>query len=310
MVTGWATLWNTTDNAFYFIMAISVILLVGIMGTMLYFVFRYSKERNPQAENIASSVPLEILWTVIPTLIVLAMFWVGWKGFIYKRTVPAGSMQVKVVGRMWSWSFTYENGKKSSVLKLPYNKPVKLLITSQDVLHSVFIPAFRVKEDAVPGKETYLWFLPDQMGKFDVFCSEFCGAGHADMITKVEVVSEEEFKTWLQATETATAATDGKVSLPVMGERLVREKGCLACHSTDGTARVGPSFKALWGKKETVIRNGVEVQVVIDEEHIRLQLFQPEKDRVKGFPPMMPSQKGLVNDDEARAIIEYLKTQK
>lgn len=138
-------------------------LLVGVTGVMLYFVVRYSRKRNPDPEDITENLLLEIIWTVIPTLLVLVIFWVGWKGFQYMRTVPPDAMLVKVTARMWSWSFQYENGKLSSVLNIPVRRPVKLAITSADMLHSLFIPAFHVKEDAVPGMETHLWFLPDEV---------------------------------------------------------------------------------------------------------------------------------------------------
>jgi len=316
MVHGWPTLSGSVDNIFFFIMGISVTLLVGVTGVMIYFVVRYSRRRNVHPENIEGNLTLEILWTVIPTLLVLAIFYVGWKGFVYMRTVPSDAMLVKVTARMWSWHFDYENGASSDVLKVPVGKPVKLSITSVDVLHSLFIPAFRVKEDAVPGRETYLWFLPDREGTYDLFCTEYCGMGHSSMITKVEVMPLKEFEAWYRgeakvAAAPGTATAERKRTAPRPdGAALVQSKGCLGCHSTDGTPKVGPTFKGLFGKKETVIHGGKEVEAVADEAFIHHKLLEPEEARIKGFPPIMPSQKGLLTDAEIASIIEYLKTLK
>lgn len=308
MTNGWPTVFNSTDNAFYFIFGISLVLLLGVTITMIYFVIRYSRKRNPTASNIEGHIGLEITWTVLPMLIVLAMFWVGWKGFIFKRTVPDDAMIVHVVARMWVWEFQYGNGKKSPVLKLPLGKAVKLEITSGDVLHSVFIPAFRVKEDAVPGINTYLWFNADKLGSYDLFCTEYCGTEHSNMITKVEIVPAAEFQAWM--TKPADSLAAGKLSPVKLGENLVKEKGCVACHSLDGAAAVGPSLKGLWGKSETVLKGRSEIIVRVDAEFIREALLAPEKLRVKGFPPIMPSLKGSLSETEIAAIVEYIKSLK
>jgi len=315
MTTGWPTLSGSTDDVFVFITGISLVLLLLTSGTMVYFVVRYGRKRNPHPESIRENLLLEVVWTVIPTILVLVIFWLGWKGFVYKRTVPTEAMLVKVTARQWSWGFRYENGRESGVLKVPLGRPVKLSITSVDVLHSLFIPAFRVKEDCVPGRETYLWFQPDRLGSFDLFCSEYCGMAHSSMITKVEVLPQEEFAAWYeQAPGPAAAAAvkkpggSGRESRAHEGSELVQAKGCLACHSIDGTPKIGPTLKGVFGKKEIVLRNGKEVEITVDESFIRRQLLEPEKERVKGYPPIMPSQKGLLKDSEIEEIIEYLKT--
>ncbi len=169
MVTGWPHLANPADDTFFFILGISIVLLALTSGTMIYFVSRYSRKRHPQAEEVKDNVPLEIIWTVIPTILVLAMFFVGWKGFQYMRTAPPDAMVVKVTARQWSWTFDYANGKENNVLNVPVGKPIKLLITSADVVHGLYIPAYRIKEDAVPGMQTHLWFLPDELGSYDLF---------------------------------------------------------------------------------------------------------------------------------------------
>ncbi len=319
MITGWPNMSNPADDTFFFILGIALTLLILNTGVMLYFVFRYSRKRHPQADEVKENVTLEILWTVIPTILVLAIFFVGWKGFQYIRTVPPDAMPVKVTARQWSWLFEYENGKQDSVLRVPVRKPVKLLMTSADVLHSLYIPAYRIKEDCVPGRETYLWFLPDELGSYDLFCTEYCGVGHHDMITKVEVMTEKDFNDWYKEVGGTPGSPEQpvketmekkRVAAPMDVVKLLEVKGCLACHTTDGTPKIGPTFKGVFGKKEIVIRDGKEREIQVDEAFIRQTLLHPELDRVKGFPPIMPSQKGVLKDQEIDAIIAYLKSLK
>jgi cytochrome c oxidase subunit II len=320
MVTGWPNMSNPADDTFFFIVGISVTLLALNTGLMLYFVYRFSRKRHPQAEEVKENVSLEILWTIIPTILVMAIFFVGWKGFQYMRTVPPDAMTVKVTARQWSWTFDYANGREDNVLKVPVEKPVKLLITSADVLHSLYIPAYRIKEDAVPGRQTYLWFLPDQLGSYDLFCTEYCGVGHSAMITKVEVMTQKDFDEWYsgkqekaEAGETKSAINATKktgIPVPDEGARLFQVKGCVACHTTDGTPKIGPSFKGVFGRQEVVIRSGQERQITVDEAFIKQTLLHPEIDRVKGFPPIMPSQQGQLTDKEINEIIAYIKSLK
>jgi cytochrome c oxidase subunit 2 len=312
---------NPADDTFFFILGISVVLLALNTGVMIYFVIRYSKKRHPQAEEVKENVSLEIIWTVIPTILVLVIFFVGWKGFEYMRTAPPDAMVIKVIARQWSWTFDYANGKESNVLKVPVRKPIKLLITSADVLHSLYIPAYKIKEDAVPGRETHLWFLPDELGSYDLFCTEYCGVGHSSMITKVEVMTEPDFDEWYKgekehvATKAEKAAPGQKITtgnaeeqLARQGAELIQVKGCVACHTIDGSPKIGPTFKGVFGKKETVIRNGKERDITVDDAFIKQTLLHPEIDRVKGFPPIMPSQQGQLTDKEIEAIIAYIKS--
>jgi len=320
MVNGWPNLSSPADSVFFFILGIAVTFLSVNTAVMIYFVIRYSRKRNPNAEEVKENTTIEIIWTVIPTILVLIIFFAGWKGFQYMRTVPPDSMPVKVTAREWSWTFDYENGKETGVLKVPIRKPIKLIITSADVLHSLYIPAYRIKEDCVPGRETYLWFLPDELGSYDLFCTEYCGVGHSSMITKVEVLSEKDFDEWYGGKEKTSAATAATTGVPREmksegphhpdGSALLNGKGCLACHTTDGTPKIGPTFKGVFGRKEIVIRDGKEREIVVDEAFIKQSVLQPEIDRVKGFPPIMPSQKGVLTDVEIDEIVEYLKTLK
>jgi len=282
------------DRAFYLILGIEAALLALVTGAMIYFVFRFNRSRSAEAQQVEGGTALEILWTVIPVALVLIMFVVGERSFSLIRSVPQEVMQVKVEARQWSWSFSYEDGRTSDTLNVPLGRPVKLLLTSSDVLHSFYIPAFRIKEDCVPGMQTYLWFTSKQEGAFDIFCTEYCGLGHSGMIAKVRVMKGEEFDEWYKAAPAKAG-----------GEDLLKEKGCLGCHSTDGSPKVGPTLKGLYGRRVTVITGGRERTLTADSEYIRRSVLDPGADIVKGFPPVMP--KLPLTEGELDAIEEYLE---
>jgi cytochrome c oxidase subunit 2 len=289
------------ENVFLYIAAIAVFLLVLITFFMVYFVIRYHRKRHPQPKDIKGSTWLEILWTIVPTLLVLTMFYYGLKGFQSMKKIPEDAMKVKVLARQWSWLFEYENGLKASELRVPVGKATHLALASQDVIHSLYIPAFKVKQDAVPGMVNHLWFKPMEVGTYDVLCAEYCGLQHSYMLTKVIVLPEEEFKKWYKE------GGEREAKLPPSGLKLFEEKGCKACHSTDGSQLVGPTVKGLFGKTVMVLTEGKERPVKADEVYLRKSLLEPNADIVKGFPPIMPSQKGLLTEREANEIIQYLK---
>lgn len=190
------------DQAFWYILGISLLLLVGITAVMVAFVVRYRRSRHPVAEDIRDNLALEVVWTVIPTLIALSMFYMGWKSYIGLRTVPEGALQVEVTAQMFSWIFTYDNGKESEdVLVVPLGRAVKLNVSSVDVVHSLYIPAFRIKIDAVRGMTTYAWFQADELGDYDIECAEYCGTGHSSMTAKLRIVPEKEYLAWLATEE-------------------------------------------------------------------------------------------------------------
>jgi len=188
---------KSVDFAFFFIVAISVFFLVLITASMIYFVFKYSRKKHPRAKNIHGSVPLEILWTVIPTILVLFMFYFGWMGYQEMSTIPDDSMVVNVTAQMWKWSFKYENGRISDTLYVPVNRSVKVILNSLDVNHSFYIPAFRVKKDVIPGKQNTSWFKANEVGSYPIFCAEYCGLNHSYMYNEVVVMPETNFNTWL-----------------------------------------------------------------------------------------------------------------
>jgi len=305
---------QVVDNVFLFILAITIVLLILITFLMIYFVVKYRRKKNPSSANIKGNTRLEIVWTVVPVVIVLAMFYYGWTGFDFLRSVPNNAMVVKVKSQMWSWSFEYENGMQSDVLTVPIGKPVKLVLTSRDVIHGFFIPAFRIKQDAVPGMENYVWFESTALGAYDILCTQYCGLRHSYMSSKVVVVPEKEFKEWYDSTkpseektEEKEGQTQGQARQTSRGLKLLKTKGCLTCHTTDGSPLVGPSIKGIFGQKTTVITDGKEREVVVDEEYLRKSILEPNADVVRGFQPIMPSQKDALTEDEITEIIKYLK---
>jgi len=186
------------DQSFYFIIGFSFVFLFAITLVMIWFVIRYRRSKHPKPADIRGNMLLETVWVVLPTFIALAMFVSGWKSYTGLRSVPEGAIEIEVVGQSFSWLFYYPNEKEvENEIVVPINTPIKLNITSSDVIHSLFIPAFRVKVDAVNGIETYAWFLPEKIGEYFFQCTEFCGTGHADMVGVVKVVSQEEYEEWL-----------------------------------------------------------------------------------------------------------------
>jgi cytochrome c oxidase subunit 2 len=186
------------DRAFWYIFIVSAVLLTGITLAMIYFVIRYRRSRHPHPADIRGNWKLELVWTVIPTIIALSMFVVGWKSFTGLRTVPAGSVQIQVLAQMFTWIFVYNNDKESeNLLVVPEHTPIKLNIESLDVIHSFYLPAFRVKVDAVKKFPTYVWFRTKDPGEFDIMCAEYCGIDHSKMLAKLKVVSRKDYDDWL-----------------------------------------------------------------------------------------------------------------
>ncbi|HLN75342.1 MAG: cytochrome c oxidase subunit II [Methylococcaceae bacterium] len=297
------------DNVFMLILGISFFFLIGLTIVMLYFIYKYNNKKNPVATQIEGSMKLEIIWTVIPVLLVLLMFYYGWSGWTPMKNPPKDTFNIKVIARMWNFTFEYENGKKTDTLYLPLNKAVKLELNSMDVVHGFYIPSYRVKEDIVPGRKKMSWFIPEKEGQYDLFCSEYCGLNHSYMITMVKVMPQKEFDTWyVDTTKQVAAVTDSPTA---SGQRIMKNIGCFACHSVDGSKLVGPSLKGVYGHAVTVITGGTEREVTADDEYIKRSIYDPNADVVKGFNKgMMLPYKGQLTDQDVAQIIEYLKTLK
>lgn len=295
------------DKAFIIIMGISFVFLIGLTFAMLYFIYKYNRKKNPVATQIEGSTKLEIIWTVIPTILVLVMFYYGWAGWAPMRTAPKDTFNITVNSRMWNFTFQYENGKKSDTLFIPQNKPVKLNLVSMDVIHSLFIPSFRIKEDVVPGQDKMVWFIAQQEGVYELFCTEYCGLNHSYMYNYVKVMPEDKFNSWyVDTTKVAEVAIDSPTA---NGKRIMKNIGCFACHSVDGSKLVGPSFKGLYGHTATVVTKGDEREITVDDEYIKRSIYDPNADVVKGYNKglMLPYTDQL-SEDDVKQIIEYLKT--
>lgn len=287
------------DPVFWFILGVSAVMLVGITAVMIYFVVRYRRSRCPVPESQNDgNLTLELIWTVIPTIIVMAMFYYGWAGYLTLRDVPKDALEVTATARMWSWDFEYPNGKHSDRLYVPAGKPVKVNLVSVDVIHSFFIPAFRVKRDMVPGMENYVWFNAEDPGSYDIFCAEYCGVAHANMITTVEAVDTAEFEEWLSGME-AGAGTE-------QGRSLLAQHGCLGCHSLDGSPMVGPSFKEIGGREVTILVGSEEKTVTSDADYLARAITAPGAEIVKGYPPVMPSYEGKIPEADLKEMVAYL----
>jgi len=231
----------------------------------------------------------------------MVMFFYGYKGFITMRRVPEGARVVNVTAFMWGWEFQYENGKKSKELFLPVNEPVKLNLHSLDVIHSLYIPSFRIKEDVVPGKQNYMWFIPELKGSYEILCAEYCGLRHSYMESKVHVLPKEEFDTWLA--DFQPEAKDPK------GLDLIKSNACVGCHSLDGSKLVGPSFKGFYGNEHQVITDGKERTITADDEYIKKSILEPNADVAKGYPGhVMQSYRKSLTDEDIQQIIDYLKS--
>jgi len=287
----------------YFVIA--ALVLAGVTFTLVLFTSKYLRRHPDQLAKaqITHNTKLEILWSVIPLLVFMGLFAWGVKGFIHMRVAPNDALPINVVAQKWSWTFIYPEGASEPELVLPLNKPVKLIMTSRDVIHSFYIPAFRVKQDALPNRYTTLWFTPTKIGTYNLFCAEYCGTQHSGMIRKVKVVEESEYIAWVTEKANSTAGLS-----PVdLGKSVFGKKGCAACHSVDGAAGIGPTLKGRFEHK-VALANGSEV--IADAEYIRESIMEPNAKIVKGFAGAMPSYKGQLSDTEMDGLIAYFQTLK
>ena len=290
------------DWIFDLILWISIFFFVLIVALMVLFIVKYRvKDPNAEGPRIYHNTPLEIAWTAIPLAIVIVIFWIGFKGYMDLAIPPANAYEIQVTGQKWKWLFTYPNGYVDEILHVPSDRPVSLLMTSSDVIHSMYIPAFRTKMDVMPGRYTKIWFAATEPGNYPLFCAEYCGTNHSAMISEVQVHAPGEFEIWLEG------ASDWISTMPpeAAGEKLFTMLGCQQCHSATGTAGIGPTFAGLFGA-ERAFRDGSTR--IADENYLRESILEPQRQIVAGFEPVMPTYQGRLGDDGIAALIAYIKS--
>jgi cytochrome c oxidase subunit 2 len=292
------------DNLYGFLIVSSAIGCAILLGGMIYFALKYKrKTEHDKTPYISHNTFLEFLWSFIPLVIFLAIFGWGWYLFHEMRTMPENGLEIHVRGKQWAWEMEYKSGvKTSNLIVAPVDKDVKLIMTSQDVLHSFYIPSFRIKQDVVPGMYTTMWFRADKMGEFHIFCAEYCGTEHSGMLGTLKVVSQADYDKWLEEESQV-----GSLPLVKRGEKLFQVKACSSCHSNDNpSVKVGPALFKKFGTEEK-IADGSTVKV--DENYIRESILSPNAKIVNGFNPnIMPSFQGQLSETELAALVEYVKS--
>ncbi len=298
-----STVAGDVDALFYFILVTSAIIFVGVMGAMVSFAWRYRRRsKNDRPQPVRESKLVEASWIAIPSILVAVVFVWGFRVFLELGIAPPNSYEINVTARKWSWSFTYPNGAVSTDLHVPVNRPVKLRMSSEDVIHSFFVPAFRVKADVLQGRYSYVWFEATRVDTFNIVCAEYCGTAHSDMYASVVVQSQDDFDSWL-----AENMDDASLTPAERGERIYQQQGCMPCHSLDGTTPIGPSFLGLAGST----RNFTDgTSAVADDNYLRMSIVNPAQQVVEGFLPVMPPQyAATLSTEEIDALVEFIKEQ-
>ena len=300
-----STIAPEVDALFYFILYWVIFFLCLVIIGALYFSWKY---KDVTKKGLTSPLDhnniLEITWTVIPFILLMIVFFWGTRTYLKMNTVPYDAMEVNVTAQKWFWTFNYNEGIVSpNELVVPVDKPVKLIMQSQDVLHSLYIPSFRVKMDVIPNRYMMLWFEANKIGEYDIFCTEYCGQSHSEMLGKVKVLSKSDYQQWLIDANTV----DESVPLVDLGEEIYKKNACYTCHSTDGSKIIGPSFKGAWG---TNIKHTDGSSAVVDQNYILESIIEPQKKIVDGYQGVMPSYKGILKDREIQGVIEFIKSLK
>lgn len=302
-----STISGEVDAVFDFMFWVSIFFFILLMGGMAYFAVKYRrKSDHDKTPYITHNHLLEFIWSFIPLVLLLIVFAWGYKVYHKSKHVPENAIEIQVIGKQWLWEFVYPQSplakKTVNDLYVPAGVPVVLNMTSEDVLHSFFVPSFRVKQDVIPGYRSQLWFEVPEPGTYRIFCTEYCGVSHSQMIGFVHVLPLKEYEEWLKQDSSA-----GK-TLADLGKDLYTSKGCVACHSTDGTTKVGPSFKGIYAR-EHVFTDGTKLAKTTDE-YIRESILSPMTKIVAGFPPAMLVYQGQITEEEIGQVIEFLKTLK
>jgi cytochrome c oxidase subunit 2 len=297
---------SEVDSVYIFITGIALFFFIITQGALIYFAFRYRRKKGePDVETpyITSNKVLEGVWVAIPTILVMCIFVYGYIVWEDMRTPLPDAEEIHVTARQWLFKFTYPDGRETvNDLRIPAGQAVKLTMTSEDVIHAFFVPELREKQDILPGRYTYLWLKPERTGTYTIYCTQYCGVGHSQMTATLSVMEPHEYQEWA-----AKQVEEAEKTMPLAqkGKNLVEQSGCLACHSTDGSIKVGPSFKDLFG---STVRLSDGKTVTADADYIHESILDPGAKIVAGFRNLMPTFKGILKDDDITAIIAYMQT--
>jgi cytochrome c oxidase subunit 2 len=295
---------SEVDALFLFIAGVSLFFFLLVEGLLIYFAIRYRKRKGgepSETPDIRGNLLLETIWIVIPTIVVASFFYYGYIVFRDIRTPSPGATDIHVVGRQWLFEFRYPDGRTSiNELRVPAGNPVKLILSSDDVIHSFYIPAYRLKQDMVPGRYSTLYLHPDKAGTYYILCAEYCGVAHSTMRAEMIVMEPDAYAAWREK-EKAPAA----LSLAGQGKVLLEKSGCLGCHAFEGKEKAGPNLGGVFGRK-VLLSDGTTVTA--DEEYLRESILDPKAKMVKGYPAVMPTFKESLSPDDVGAIIAFLKS--
>src|SRR5687767_3784169 len=286
------------DNLYFFVLAVTGFFALLVAVLVVIFAIKYrDKTGEKVGAPITGSIPLELGWSIMPFFVSMAIF--VWATIVFFHIVrpPDQTLEIYSTGKRWMWRFQHLDGQSEiNELHVPLGRPVKVTFTSEDVLHSLYVPAFRVKADAIPGRYSSIWFTPTKTGEYHLFCAEYCGTKHSGMIGTVYVLNPDEYQAWLSG--------GGGLSMTERGEQLFQQLGCVSCHLNDGSGR-GPSLAGKFGTQET-LANGSNI--VVDDSYIRESILTPQLKLVAGYQPLMPTFQGLVNEEGLMSLIEFIKS--
>lgn len=288
------------DALYFYLSGVTLFFALLISAVLIFFTIRY-RRRTPYEipRPIAGSHKLETLWTIIPFLIAMTMFGWGAKLYFEQYKPPANAIEVYVVGKQWMWKLQHATGQREiNELHVPVGRKIKLIMTSEDVIHDFFVPAFRTKADVVPGRYTTLWFEATKPGKYHLFCAEYCGMNHSGMTGSVYVMEPREFDNWLAGNTSSTSPA-------AAGQQLFQTLGCASCHGANGEGGRGPTLAGLIGR-DTPLEGGQTVRA--DEAYIRESILNPGAKIVAGFQPIMPTFQGQVTEDQLLQLVAFIKS--
>jgi cytochrome c oxidase subunit 2 len=294
-----STMASRVDALYFYLVGIAVFFSLLIAGLIVYYAVKY-RRRNPDGIGAAihGGMALEVTWTIIPFFIVMTIFVWGASVYFAMATPPEETINVYVVGKQWMWKFQHLDGQREiNELHVPVGRAVKLIMTSEDVIHDVFVPAFRVKADVIPGRYTSVWFHATKPGRYHLFCAEYCGTRHSGMIGEVVVMDPNDYQAWLSGGGPEGSLAEG-------GAKLFASLACNTCHRPDAQGR-GPVLEGLFGKTVT-LQSGETVAV--DEAYVRESILNPTAKVAAGFQPIMPTFQGLVTEEQLLELVEYVKS--